>query len=74
MNKSKIFICEFASSGGFNQKNIPSSLFCEGFGMLRSIITDFKTINFTISTLLDYRLSHLSKYLQADDIKYVDVP
>jgi len=71
MNKSKIFICEFASSGGFNQKNIPSSLFCEGFGMLRSIIEDFRAIDFTIHTLLDYRISYLSKYLQADNIKYV---
>lgn len=71
MNKSKIFICEFASGGGFNQKNIPFSLFCEGYAMLKSIIADFKAIDFTISTLLDYRVSYLSEYLQADNIKVV---
>ena len=53
MSNNRIFIFEFVSGGGFNQVDIPNSLFCEGYGMLKSIITDFKALNFEISTLLD---------------------
>ena len=73
MSKNKIFIFEFVSGGGFNQGDIPSSLFCEGYGMLKSIITDFKALNLEISTLLDYRISFLSTYLKADYIEQVNV-
>lgn len=72
MEERKIFVFEFISGGGFNQQNIPSSLFCEGFGMLKSIIADFKSINFNVSTLLDYRIFPLSKYLNADVVDRVD--
>ncbi len=72
MSKNKIFIFEHISGGGFNRENIPSSLFCEGFGMLRSIVTDFKAIDFEIFTLIDYRIVFLSGYLEADFIKQVN--
>jgi len=48
MMKKRIFIFEFVTGGGFNRVNIPISLFCEGFGMLRSIIKDFKSLGFEI--------------------------
>ena len=72
MNKNILFVFEFISGGGFNKINIPSSLFCEGFGMLRSIISDFKELGFEISTILDYRASFLTKFLQADIIRTVN--
>ena len=72
MNKNRIFIFEFVSGGGFNRVEIPSSLFCEGYGMLRSIIADFKAIDFEVFTLLDYRITFLSDYLNADYIKEVN--
>ncbi|MFX0132995.1 MAG: ATP-grasp domain-containing protein [Candidatus Hodarchaeota archaeon] len=72
MSKNSIFIFEFVSGGGFTQVNIPSSLFCEGFGMLRSIISDFKLLDFEIHTILDYRISFLSNLIQADVIKTVN--
>ena len=72
MIKNKLFVFEYVSGGGFNQIDIPTSLFCEGFGMLKSIITDFKRLDFEISTILDYRIFFLSKYLQADIIKTID--
>ena len=72
MSKDLIFIFEFVSGGGFSQVNIPTSLFCEGFGMLRSIIADFKALGFEIHTLLDLRIFFLSKFLQADVIRKVD--
>ena len=65
---NKIFIFEFVSGGGFNNTIIPTSLFCEGFGMLRSITADFKLLDFEIYTTLDYRISFLSKFIKADHI------
>ena len=72
MSKKRIFIFEFISGGGFNKVNIPTSLFCEGFGMLRSIISDFNALDFEINTMLDYRTQFLSEFLQADEIKKVN--
>ena len=69
MRKKNLFIFEYVSGGGFNQMQIPSSLFCEGYGMLKSIILDFKKLNFKISTLLDDRIFFLASYLRADTIK-----
>ncbi|MFX1420016.1 MAG: ATP-grasp domain-containing protein [Promethearchaeota archaeon] len=72
MNKNIIFIFEFVSGGGFSQYNIPTSIFCEGFGMLRSIIQDFKMLDFEIYTMLDYRICFLSNFIQADVINKVE--
>ncbi len=71
MINNRILIFEFVSGGGFNNVDIPSSLFCEGYGMLKSIITDFKALNFEISTLLDNRISFLTPHLDADIVSYV---
>jgi predicted ATP-grasp superfamily ATP-dependent carboligase len=71
MNRSRIFIFEFVSGGGFNQVQIPSSLFCEGYGMLRAIIADFKAMDFEITTLLDERISFLSQYLETDSLQCI---
>lgn len=68
MVKKKIFIFEFVSGGGFNKEEIPTSLLCEGFSMLRSVVGDFGNLDFTISTLLDHRISFLSPLLDADNI------
>jgi predicted ATP-grasp superfamily ATP-dependent carboligase len=71
MFNQKIFIFEFVSGGGYNQVDIPSSLFCEGYAMLRTIIEDFKKLGYQIITLLDVRISHLSRYLKTDMVKLV---
>ena len=68
----EIFIFEYVSGGGFNQTNIPSSLFSEGFSMLRTIIDDFKKLNFKINTMLDIRIDFLSKILNADSIEFIN--
>lgn len=72
MKKSRIFVFEFVSGGGFNKIEIPLSLFCEGFAMLKSIIADFKEIGFEVNTLLDYRINWLTQYLKMDYIVQVD--
>ncbi len=68
LNSNKIFVFEFASGGGFCSTTIPTSLLCEGFGMLRSIITDFKALEFEIHTTLDQRVFFLSRLVRADKI------
>ncbi|NVM36843.1 MAG: ATP-grasp domain-containing protein [Candidatus Lokiarchaeota archaeon] len=72
MNRNLIFIFEFVSGGGFSRIKIPTSLFCEGFGMLRSIIADFKALDFEINTILDNRIFFLSNFLQADIVRKVN--
>ncbi|MFX0077427.1 MAG: hypothetical protein ACFE96_18445 [Candidatus Hermodarchaeota archaeon] len=72
MIEQNLFIFEFVSGGGFNKQDIPSSLFCEGYAMLRAVVEDFKKLGFKITILLDRRISHLSLYLYCDVIKYVD--
>ena len=72
MINQKLFIFEFVSGGGYNQLDIPSSLFCEGYAMLRSIVEDFKKLGFQITTLLDKRISHLSRFLKTDIVKFVE--
>lgn len=72
MINQKLFIFEFVSGGGYNQLDIPSSLFCEGYAMLRTIAEDFKKLGFQITTLLDKRISHLSRYLKTDMVKFVN--
>jgi predicted ATP-grasp superfamily ATP-dependent carboligase len=71
MSNNTLFIFEFVSGGGFNEMDIPSSLFCEGFAMLRSIIEDFKELHFNITILLDKRIQLLSYLLKADRINIV---
>ena len=71
MTDQNLFIFEFVSGGGYNQLDIPSSLFCEGYAMLRTIVEDFKKLGFKITTLLDKRISYLSRYLNSDIIKFV---
>ncbi len=71
MEKS-LFVFEFISGGGLNKSSIPSSLFCEGFGMMRAIINDFKKLGFKISTLLDNRIRHFQNLLDVDLIFYID--
>lgn len=67
-----IFIFEYISSGGFHQAEIPPSLFCEGFAMLRTITEDFHALNFEVHLLLDYRISHLSFLLKSTEIRLVE--
>ncbi|MEJ2279885.1 MAG: ATP-grasp domain-containing protein [Candidatus Lokiarchaeota archaeon] len=68
MNSQEIFIFEYISGGGFNRIQIPSSLLCEGYSMLRSLISDFSKVGFKIKTLLDKRIEFLSSFLDADKI------
>jgi tyramine---L-glutamate ligase len=71
MHTQRIFIYEHISGGGFNNREIPLSLFSEGFGMLRTIIEDFKALDFEVKTMLDYRILKMSNLLNCDYIMEV---
>ncbi len=71
MSKNTIVIIEYVSAGGFNQTEIPSSLFCEGFAMLKTLIEDFYNLDFEIHALLDERISYLSNYLKVIEVQLV---
>ncbi|MGQ9719147.1 MAG: ATP-grasp domain-containing protein [Nitrososphaerales archaeon] len=68
----KVAIFEYLSGGGSSGKVLPSSILSEGYGMLRSVLSDFKDAGYKTSTLLDSRLAMFQPPLKADDIFLVD--
>jgi predicted ATP-grasp superfamily ATP-dependent carboligase len=64
----KLFVYEHVSGGGFANKSLPSSILSEGFGMLRTLISDFKTAGHSVTTMLDSRLATLNPPIEADYI------
>lgn len=71
MSKDKLFVFEFVAGGGLSKDELPISLFCEGFAMLRATIEDFKVLGFEIETLLDERILKLEEILVADKVSLV---
>ncbi|TFF86659.1 MAG: ATP-grasp domain-containing protein [Promethearchaeota archaeon] len=71
MRKKNIFLFEFVSGGGYNNITLPSSLFCEGYSMLKSIIEDFSRLNFETYTLLDERIAFLAPHLNTQNITLI---
>ena len=61
----KIFIYEHVSGGGFADKPISPSVLSEGFGMLRTIIADFKRAGHNVITIIDSRLAEFDPPLEA---------
>lgn len=70
--KKRIFVFEYTVGGGFYAEEITSSLLCEGYAMLRSIVEDFKNLGYEIITQIDRRILHLTKYLSIDEFYPVD--
>jgi predicted ATP-grasp superfamily ATP-dependent carboligase len=64
----KLLIYEHVSGGGFADKSIPLGILSEGFGMLRTLISDFKAAGHSVTTVLDSRLAVLSPPIEADCI------
>ncbi|NHJ84834.1 MAG: ATP-grasp domain-containing protein [Asgard group archaeon] len=64
----RIFILEFASSGGLVDKELSGKLLVEGFGILRVLIENYKKLGFSVLTALDERLSFLKPFLATDEI------
>ena len=64
----KLLIYEHITAGGYRGKKISPSILSEGYGMLRTLISDFKAAGHSVTTLLDSKLTTLSPSLDADKI------
>ena len=62
----KLLVYEHISGGGFSNNHIQTSILCEGFGMLRSIISDLKAAGHYVTTTLDSRIAKLNPPILAD--------
>ena len=62
----KLLVYEHVSGGGYAGQPISPSVLSEGFGMLRSIVSDFKSAGHEVTVLLDARLSKLNPPIDAD--------
>ncbi len=70
----RLLVYEHISGGGYAGKPISLSVLSEGFGMLRSIVSDFKSAGNEVTVLLDARLSKLNPPIVADYIIPVFYP
>ena len=68
----RILLYEHVSSGGYVSEPIPSSLFCEGYSMLRGLTADFKAAGHEVTVLLDSRISSLNQPINADHLVKVN--
>ena len=64
----RLLVYEYVCGGGFAGKVIPSSVLSEGFGMLRTLISDFKAARHSVTSVLDSRLAVLNPPINADCI------
>ena len=62
----RLLVYEHISGGGYAGQPISLSVLSEGFGMLRSIVSDFKSAGSEVTVLLDARLSKLNPPIAAD--------
>jgi len=62
----KLLVYEFVSGGGYAGQPINLSVLSEGFGMLRTLVADFKAAGHEVTVLLDARLSKLNPTIAAD--------
>lgn len=64
----RLLVYEHISGGGFADEPIQCGVLCEGFAMLRTMISDFKAAGHYVTTTLDSRLARLNPPLGADCI------
>jgi len=69
-----LLIFEYVSGGGYANTKLSSSILSEGYGMLRSLISDCKAAGHNITTLLDSRLKEFNPPNEADQIISVFAP
>jgi tyramine---L-glutamate ligase len=59
-------VYEHVCGGGFASEPIPPSVLCEGFGMLKTLIADFKAAGHNVTTTVDSRIAMLNPPIEAD--------
>ena len=63
-----LLIVEYISGGGYANQKLSGSILSEAYGMLRCIISDFKVLGHSITTLLDSRLMAFYPPNEADRV------
>lgn len=69
-----LLIFEYVSGGGYANMKLSSSILSEGYGMLRSLISDCKAAGHNVTTLLDSRLKEFNPPNEANQIVSVSSP
>ena len=62
----KTILYEHVSGGGYAGHHISPDILAEGFAMLRTVASDFKTAGHEVTILLDDRISKLNPPINAD--------
>ena len=62
----RLLVYEHVSGGGFADELIPADVLSEGFGMLRTLISDFKAAGHKVTTTLDSRIARVNPPIDAD--------
>ena len=63
-----LLVYEHVTGGGFADKRISPSILSEGYGMLRALISDFRSAGYKVTTFLDLRLKAFNPPIEADNI------
>ncbi len=61
----RLLVYEHASGGGFAERAIPPSVLSEGYGMLQTLVSDFRAAGHQVTVLLDSRISQFNAPLNA---------
>ena len=69
-----LLILEYVSGGGHANQILSSSILSEGYGMLRSLISDCKAAGHNVTTLLDSRFKQFNPPNEADQTSFVSAP
>ena len=64
----QLLVYEHVSGGGFANEKISPSILSEGYGMLKSLVSDLKAAGHNVTTLLDSRLKTFNPPIEADNI------
>ena len=62
----RLLVYEHISGGGYAGQPMSPNVLSEGFGMLRSVVSDFKSAGHEVTVLLDDRISKLNPPIAAD--------
>ncbi len=63
-----LLIVECFSGGGYSNQRLSGNILSEAYGMLRSMISDFKTLDHNVTTLMDSRLIVFNPPNKADNL------
>ena len=69
-----LLILEHVSGGGYANTKLSASILSEGYGMLRSLISDCKAAGHNVTTFLDSRLMAFNPPNEADKIVSISTP